>query len=574
LVSEYNEYNRQYYDMDSPAVDDATYDALVLKIREIEESNPEIAEKGSALSRVGGSVSEKFSPVRHDPPMLSLANIFDENDLDDFCLRTAKVTGVNDLMYSAELKYDGLAVEVVYEKGRLIQASTRGDGSTGEDITENIRMIKSLPHELGGKNIPDYLSVRGEVYMNHVELEKINNEREKNGETLFANTRNAAAGSLRQLDPEIVKNRNLSIVLYGMGKVSGITIKSQKELMDRFVEWGIPNPPHIAFGDRNDVAEFYRYWNENRYTLGFDIDGVVLKINDLSIRESAGFTSKAPRGAVAWKFPAREAITELMSVEASLGRTGVITPVANLSPINIGGVLVKRATLHNYREIERLNVMIGDHVKVIRAGDVIPKIVESMIDKRTGKETKIIVPDKCPSCGSDLIQEDIFLRCGNSSCEGKKYERLLYFVSKDGMDIEYFGPELVRRLYDANKISAPADIFAVKKEDLLELERMGDILAEKIIASIDARREVELFRFIRSLGIRNVGDHVAKILSRSFGSYNRLKNASTEELQSVHEIGPGGAESIRNFFDDAEQVMAAEKMFSYGVKVKEENAAA
>jgi DNA ligase (NAD+) len=338
-------------------------------------------------------------------------------------------------------------------------------------------------------------------------------------------------------------------------------------MMVRFSEWGLPNPPHIVFGNKDTVADFFRYWSENRYTLGFDIDGVVVKINDLAIREKAGYTSKAPKGAVAWKFPASEAITELKSVEASLGRTGVITPVANLSPINIGGVLVKRATLHNYKEIERLDVMIGDHVKVIRAGDVIPKIIESMKEKRSGTEMRIDIPDRCPSCGSVLVQEDIFLRCGNNTCEGKQYEQLLYFVSKDGMDIEYFGPELIRRLYDAKKISSPADIFAIRKTDLLELDRMGDILADKIISSIDARRKIELFRLIRSLGIRNVGDHVAKILSRNLMSYDKVCTASVEEMKSIHEIGPGVADSVRKYFDDQANTVMINQMLRNGVEI-------
>ncbi|HEY1406949.1 MAG TPA: NAD-dependent DNA ligase LigA [Spirochaetota bacterium] len=570
LVSTYRKFNRSYYDNDSPLVDDATYDALVSEIRTIENENPDLVEKGSALERVEGTVAEKFSSVPHDPPMLSLGNILDDADLADFNERSVKNSGTDDLIYSAELKYDGLAIEIIYENGKMVMGSTRGDGENGEDVTENIRMLKDIPVTLGGKNIPEHLSVRGEVYLTHREFERINAEREKNGDPVFANPRNAAAGSIRQLDANIVRERNLSIVLYGMGKAIGITIDSQAEMMKRFKDWGLPCPPHITYGSLDEVRTFFRTWNENRYTLGFDIDGVVVKINDFTLREKIGVTSKAPRWAVAWKFPAREGITQLLSVEAGLGRTGVVTPVANLMPINIGGVLVKRATLHNYKEIERLDVKVGDHVRIIRAGDVIPKIIAAMPEKRTGDEQAILPPDKCPSCKSSLVQEDIFYRCDNPKCEGKRYERLLYFVSKDGMDIEYFGPELVRRLYEKGKLNSPADIYALTKDDLLQMERMGDILADKIIASIDARRHIELFRFIRSLGTRNVGDHVAKLLAKGVGSLDRLFSITVDELQLVREIGPGVAESVRQFYDDPENRSMIESMLAHGLEIRTE----
>lgn len=570
LTALYKKYNDYYYDHDAPLTDDASYDDLVRKIQQMETDHPELAAEGSAVGKVGGTASIKFAAVKHDPPMLSLGNILTIEELEDFNDRCVKASGVNDIEYSAELKFDGLAVEVIYESGKLTSASTRGDGETGEDITENIMMISGLPHELAAVPVPAYLSVRGEVYLTHENFDRINAERSAEGDVLFANPRNAAAGSLRQLDREIVKKRNLSIVLYGVGKAEGIAVQSQRELYEELKRLGLPYSDRAVFGNKSDIAAFFENWRDNRSEIEFDIDGVVVKVADFSIRESMGVTSKAPRWAVAWKFPAREALTKIESVEHQLGRTGVVTPVANLHPINIGGVLVKRATLHNYKEIERLGVKTGDHVKVIRAGDVIPKIIEAVISMRDGSESEIPVPEKCPLCGVALVQEDIFLRCANVSCPGKKYENLLFFVSKDGMDIEFFGPELVKRLYDKGILKDASDIFHLKKDQLMELDRMGDILADKILASIESCRKIDLYRFIRSLGIRNVGDHTAKVTAAWAGSLEKLMSANAEELQNVNEVGPIVAESIVSFFSDETNKDVVNRMKDGGLEILEQ----
>jgi DNA ligase (NAD+) len=567
LCEKYKDLNRQYYDLDSPLVDDATYDVLVLEIREIEKKFPEIAGGSSILDRVGGAVSGKFSSVKHIPPMLSLSNAMDEGELMEFHSRCVRLLSEESMNYSAELKYDGLAIELIYRDGILVQGSTRGDGEFGEDVTENIRALSSLPQKLSGSNIPAYLSVRGEVYLAHAEFERINEERANQEEPVFSNPRNAAAGSIRQLDAEVVRKRNLSIVLYASGKIEGGSVSSQQELYERLRDWGLPVSPHAVFGGVDVVKKFYSGWFENRYTLGYDIDGIVVKLDDYSLREKMGITSKAPKWAIAWKFPAQEAVTELVSIEHSLGRTGVITPVANLKPINIGGVLVKRATLHNYKEIERLEVMIGDQVKIIRAGDVIPKIIETLKSHRSGKEVKIETPALCPSCSQQLKQEEIFLRCGNPQCVGKSYENLLFFVSKDGIDIEYFGPELVRRLYEKGAIKKPSDIFALKKEDLISLERMGDTLADKILASIEACRSIPLSRLLRALGIRNVGDHVARIISRHVGTIDNLYSKCSEDLQTIHEIGPGVADSVFDYFQNQDNRNMIGKMQEHGLRI-------
>ncbi|HQL44289.1 MAG TPA: NAD-dependent DNA ligase LigA [Spirochaetota bacterium] len=569
LIKLINKYNYYYYTLDKPLVDDATYDELMNELLTIEKSYPEIIRDDSPTKKVGAVIQTSFEQVRHDPPMLSLANAMDEGDINDFYERCCKLLGTSTIEYCAELKYDGLAVELVYRNGIYVQGSTRGDGEVGEDVTENIATIKRVPTKLPG-NAPDFLSVRGEVIMHHGEFERLNEMRKQNGEQEFANPRNAAAGSLRQLDPNITAQRELDIVLYGIGKMEPTSmINTQSQLYDYFKKVGLPAPHYYKVGLLQDVKQFYKYWMENRYTLDFDIDGVVIKVNDITVRNTMGSTSKAPRWAIAWKFPAREAITVLKSVDYQVGRTGLITPVANLEPINIGGVLVKRATLHNFQEVKRLDIKIGDTVKVIRAGDVIPKVVEVIKDKRQDVRA-IAVPETCPACNSKLQHEDIYIRCVNASCPAKEYETLCFFVSKDGMDIEYVGPELLKRLYDQKKIKTIADIYALTREDLLRVERMGEKIADKIIDSINKRREVTLSHFLRALGIRNVGDHLAKVIAKHAGSLQKLMVMSQEELMTIPEVGPGVAQSVYEFFHNEESLTLIRQMFAHGVVVKDE----
>lgn len=569
LIKLINKYNYYYYTLDKPLVDDATYDELMNELLTIEKNYPEITRDDSPSKKVGATIQTSFEQVRHDPPMLSLANAMDEGDINDFYERCCKLLGTSTIEYCAELKYDGLAVELVYSNGIYVQGSTRGDGEVGEDVTENIATIKRVPTKLPG-DAPDYLSVRGEVIMRHGEFERLNEIRRQNGEQEFANPRNAAAGSLRQLDPNITAQRELDIVLYGIGKMEPASmINTQSQLYDYFKKVGLPAPHYYEVGLLQGIKQFYKYWMENRYTLDFDIDGVVVKVNDITVREKMGSTSKAPRWAIAWKFPAREAITVLKSVDYQVGRTGLITPVANLEPINIGGVLVKRATLHNFQEVKRLDIKIGDTVKVIRAGDVIPKVVEVIKDKR--KDVRpIAVPETCPACNSTLQHEDIYIRCVNASCPAKEYETLCFFVSKDGMDIEYVGPELLKRLYDQKKIKTIADIYALKREDLLQVERMGEKIADKIIDSINKRREVTLSHFLRALGIRNVGDHMAKVIAKHAGSLQKLMVMSQEELMTIPEVGPGVAQSVYEFFHNEGSLTLIRQMFANGVTVKDE----
>jgi len=563
-------YNYHYYELDSPLVDDAEYDALMLELLEIEKKYPSLKRDDSPSSRVGGRASAVFSEVPHDPPMLSLGNVFSTEELDEFDQRCRKnLKGGKTVEYSMELKFDGLAVEVLYENGVLVRGSTRGNGDVGEDVTANLMTIKNLPLKLKSTDPPAYLYARGEVYMSHAGFEALNRQREESGEPPFANPRNASAGSLRQLDPRITESRPLECVFYGTGRSSGIEISSQDGLFSTLASLGIPVPEFYEVGGIDKIREFYDSWAENRHRLHFDVDGVVVKVNDFSLREKLGVTTKAPRWAVAWKFPAKEAITALESVDFQVGRTGLVTPVANLSPINIGGVMVRRATLHNFSEIERLGVRIGNMVRVIRAGDVIPKVVE-VIHRDDLKGKKINPPVKCPSCGSALKKEDIYLRCVNSECEALRMEMLKFFVSKDAMDMEFFGPELVMRLYRAGKLRDVSDFFRITREDLIGLERMGDRLADKILESINARRRIPLSHFLKSMGIRNVGEHMAVVIAREASSLEKVMEMSVEELMQIMEVGPGVAESVNSFFNNRTNRDVIDSMLASGLKVEDE----
>lgn len=568
LIELINKYNYYYYTLDKPLVDDATYDELMQELITIEGNYPDIVRNDSPTKTVGAAIQTSFKEVRHDPPMLSLSNAMDEADMNDFHQRCAKLLGTTNIEYCAELKYDGLAVELVYQNGIYVQGSTRGDGEVGEDVSENIATIKKVPGRLKG-NIPEYISVRGEVIMRHGEFERLNEQRRQNGEPEFANPRNAAAGSLRQLDPVVTAQRELDIVLYGIGKMEPLQANTQSQLYELFKALGLPAPHYYKVGSLKEVKNFYMHWMENRYTLDYDIDGVVVKINRFDVRDTMGSTSKAPRWAIAWKFPAREAITVLKSVDYQVGRTGLVTPVANLEPINIGGVLVKRATLHNFQEVKRLDIKIGDVVKVIRAGDVIPKVVEVLKDKRQDV-VEIVTPEKCPVCNFSLQHEDIYIRCVNPSCPAKEYETLCFFVSKDGMDIEYVGPELLKRLYEQKKIKTIADIYALTRDDLLQVERMGDKIVDKILDSIKQRRKVSLSHFLRALGIRNVGEHIAKVIARHVRSLDKLQELSPQELMRIPEVGPGVAQSVYDFFHNDESLKIIKKMLDNGVTVHEE----
>ncbi len=579
LAALIEKYNHHYYVLNDPLVDDAAYDEAMRELIAIEEAHPELRTDASPSVRVGGEASGAFREVRHDPPMQSLSNVFSEGDLEDFHGRCLKALGVEDLEYSIELKYDGLAVELIYEKGKLVLASTRGDGVVGEDVTANVRELGSIPKSLGGgpKEIPERISVRGEVFMRHGEFERLNRERLEAGESPFANPRNAASGSLRLLDYAETGKRNLDFSPYAVGEVSGNAPSTQKDMFALLSRLGLPVKEHITFGALEEVRAFYGRWAAGRHELDFDIDGIVLKVNRLDFQQRLGATAKAPRWATAWKFPAREAVTVLESVDFQVGRTGIVTPVGNLRPINIGGVVVKRATLHNFSEIGRLNLKIGDAVKIIRAGDVIPKIMGILEVGGSENKEEIIAPEKCPSCGETLVREEIFIRCVNPLCEEKKLEQLKFFVSKGAMDIEFFGPELVQRLYQAGKLKTIADFFRLTREDLLAMERMGEKLADKIILSINARREIPFSQFLKSLGILNVGEQVARDIARGVGSLDNLMKLTggdftdkTTKKYEIFGVGDSIERSLLEYTGRDETRQLLEELSGSGVVITDE----
>jgi DNA ligase (NAD+) len=579
IIDRYNElihliekYNYNYYNLDNPVVDDSSYDAVILELIDIENKYPDIKKENSPSGKVGGFASKTFSEVKHDPPMLSLSNVFSMEELIEFDERCKKNLSLEtEIIYCSELKFDGLAVEAVYEGGRFVRGSTRGNGSIGEDITANLATLKGLPMNLKGDRVPDFLSVRGEVFMAHKEFDRLNKIKESNEEPPFANPRNAAAGSLRQLNPIITAERDLKIIFYSHGKIESVRkISSQKDLFDYLNDLNLPVSDKIEFGGLKKILEFYDHWSRNRYDLAFDIDGIVVKVNDFKHHDKLGSTSKTPKWATAWKFPAKEAITIVDSVDFQVGRTGIITPVANLRPINIGGVLVQRATLHNFNEVKRLGLKTGDSVIVKRAGDVIPKVVDIIPEKRPADAQEIKPPDNCPSCGSKLEKEDIYIRCNNPLCEAKILENLNFFVSKNAMDIDSFGPELVTRLYNAGIVRSIADILNLTKDDLLKVERMGNKLADKILSAIEKRKSVPLSFFLRSLGIRNVGEHLAKVIAAEVRIVSRLFDISREELSEIYEVGPEVADSVYNYFHSKETVQIINDIINSGLKVQDE----
>jgi len=535
LCNKLIEANTHYYELDNPILDDASYDKLMIELQLIEKTNSSIVRNDSPSLTVGGVVEKVFDAVEHIPPMLSLGNVFNE---------------------------------VIYKDGIYFQASTRGNGILGEDVTNNVSTIKNLPLRLKG-DFPKFLSIRGEVFMNKKDFLELNIKRKNSGEEIFANPRNAAAGSLRQLDPKKTAERPLDIVFYNYGQISdGFNIKSQSDLFEFFRQFDIPISKFLVKGDLENISSFYNEWNENRFKLDFDIDGLVIKVNDFSLRDELGETSKVPKWATAWKFPAEVAVTKLEDVHFQIGRTGLVTPVAVLSPVNIGGVVVSRATLHNFKEIEKLNVKIGDIVRVKRAGDVIPKITG--VDSTTNNGREIVVPLVCPECSAELLKEDIYIRCINSNCKGTKIEKLKFFVSKSGIDIEFFGPELVVRLFEAGIVKSISDFFNLNLEKLLLVDRMGEILANKILSSIEKRKVVTLSFFLKSLGIRNIGDHVAKILAKEIGSLENGLSVTEDELLEIHEIGPSVAKSFVDYFNDNENLKVLDELKLYNFVVKDE----
>ena len=552
--------NYNYYVLDNPTISDAEYDKLMRKLQELEEKHPELKSPDSPTQRVGAEPVEEFGTVEHSVPLLSLNNAMDTGELREFVNRVRKnLDQDKEIEFVAEPKIDGLAVELVYENGRLTTGSTRGNGFTGEDITQNLRTIKSIPLELRDDKIetPELLEVRGEVYMTRADFEKMNEEQEAKGEKIFSNPRNAAAGSLRQLDPSITAKRPLNIYLYSLGANSGIDINSQTELIEILPKWGLRVNPNIELCRTYD--EMIEYWNkmeDNRDNFAYEIDGVVFKINSFKQQDKLGSTTRSPRWAIAGKFKAQQEITKIEEIEASVGRTGAITPVAHLQTVVINGVEVSNATLHNQDEIDRKDIREGDWVVVQRAGDVIPQVVKVVKQRRDGSEEPYHLPGQCPVCKSNVVREEDGARhyCTNINCPAQLKGRIRHFASKNAMDIDGLGEKIVDQLVEKNMVKKVEDLYKLTKKDLMQLDRMGEKSSQNLLDALENSKEIRLARFLYALGIRNVGRHAGKLLENHFGSIEKIMNASIEELNQIHEIGPVVAENINSFFSEEKNI--------------------
>jgi DNA ligase (NAD+) len=559
-------YNYEYHVLDRPSVPDAEYDQLMKELIELENNHPELHDEHSPTSRVGGAVLDFFEKVEHTVPMLSLGNAFNDQDLRDFDRRVRDGVGDN-VTYVAELKIDGLAVSLLYEDGRFIRGATRGDGTIGEDITNNLKTIRSIPFKLKD---PVMLEVRGEAFMPKKSFQKLNAHREEEGQELFANPRNAAAGSLRQLDPKIAASRNLDIFLYGVGKLEGHSVDSHDESLTYLSHLGFKTNPEWKKCDSIDeVIEFVNGWQEKRPDLPYEIDGIVIKVNSLYQQEELGFTAKNPRWAIAYKFPAEEVVTKLEGIELNVGRTGVVTPTALLQPVLVAGTTVKRASLHNEDLIREKDIKIGDFVVVKKAGDIIPEVVNVITERRTGDETDFNMPTECPECESKLerLDGEVALRCLNPQCPAQIREGFIHFVSRNAMNIDGLGEKVVAQLFKEKLIDNVADLYKLERDKLLELERMGEKSAENLLAAIEKSKENSLERLLFGLGIRHVGAKAAKTIAQRFETMETLMIATKEELLEVEEIGEKMADSIQLYFSKPEVKELMEELQSLGVNM-------
>ncbi|WP_105669274.1 NAD-dependent DNA ligase LigA [Cronobacter dublinensis] len=545
-----------YHVLDAPEVPDAEYDRLMRELRALEEAHPELVTPDSPTQRVGAAPLTEFSQVRHEVPMLSLDNVFDEASFLAFNKRVKdRLKSTDALVYCCELKLDGLAVSLLYENGLLVRAATRGDGTTGEDITLNVRTIRAIPLKLRGDNIPARLEVRGEVFLPQAGFEKINDEARRTGGKVFANPRNAAAGSLRQLDPRVTAKRPLTFFCYGVGLLEGGELpRSHMGRLQQFKDWGLPVSDRIRLVETpEDVLAFYHQVEADRPTLGFDIDGVVIKVDSLELQEQLGFVARAPRWAVAFKFPAQEQMTTVRDVEFQVGRTGAITPVARLEPVQVAGVLVSNATLHNADEIARLGLRIGDKVVIRRAGDVIPQVVNVVLSERPEETRPVVFPAQCPVCGSDVerVEGEAVTRCtGGLICGAQRKEALKHFVSRRAMDVDGMGDKIIDQLVEKEYVHTPADLFRLTAGKLTGLDRMGPKSAQNVVNALEKAKETTFARFLYALGIREVGEATAAGLAAHFGTLEALISASIDNLQNVPDVGIVVATHVFNFFEE------------------------
>jgi DNA ligase (NAD+) len=575
LRMQLNDHNYRYYVLDDPLISDSEYDQLFRELQKLETDNPTLITEDSPTRRVGAEPLSSFGSWTHRLPMLSLANAMNEDELAAFDTRVKKgLDTEKDLEYMAEPKLDGLAVELVYENGFFVNGSTRGDGITGEDITQNLKTITAIPLSLrkNGQKTPPLLEVRGEVFITKDGFKKLNRNQEKEELSPFANPRNAAAGSLRQLDSKITATRPLSIYCYEAGRIDGISFDTHEDFLSTLKEWGFPVNPEIQkVKNAETMVAFHRNLEAKRDSLPYEIDGTVFKVNAINQRNALGIRSRSPRWAIAGKFKAQQATTLVQNIIPSVGRTGAVTPVARLEPVNVGGVVVTNATLHNQDEIDRKDVRVGDTVLIQRAGDVIPEVVKVIPAKRPPETKKYQLPTACPSCGQEVFRPEgeVVARCQNLSCPAQVKGRIEHFVSKGALDIDGFGEKLVDQLVDKKLILTVDDIFKLKFDDLVNLDRMAEKSALNILTAIQDSKQTTFARFVYALGIRNVGAHLSKVLEKAFvGDIEKFMNAEEEELEAIDEVGPIVAETITTFLSNCTNTDVIESCLSLGIRLK------
>ena len=571
LRKEIRHHDYRYYVLNEPEISDAEYDKLMRRLQKLEEMFPDLTTPDSPTQRVGAPPKEEFGTVRHSIPMLSLSNAFEESEVYDFDRRVKKGLNGGKPEYVAEPKIDGLAVEIVYERGMMRVGSTRGDGEVGEDVTENLKTIRSIPLRLREDEVPapQLIEVRGEVYMRKDEFRKLNELRERRGEPLFANPRNAAAGSLRQLDPKVTASRPLGIFFYGIGKVEGKEFQSHWEVLQTLRRWGFTINPYIELcSSIRECIEYFNRISKIREELEYEIDGVVFKVNQLEYQRRLGEISRSPRWALAYKFPSIQATTRIKDIKVQVGRTGALTPVAILDTVEVGGVRVSRATLHNQDEIERKDVRVGDTVLVQRAGDVIPEVVKVIKEKRTGEEKKFKLPSYCPVCGTRVSHPpgEVVARCPNISCPARLKESIKHFASKQALDIEGLGDKIVEALVDKGFVKSISDLYRLKKEDFLKMEGFAEKSAQNMMDALEKSKKTTLDRLLYALGIRHVGQHLAKVLAERYSDIESLSKASEEDLLQIPEIGPEVAASIKDFFSRKENLKVIQELEELGIR--------
>jgi len=575
LIKQIRNHDYNYYVLSQPEIADKEYDLLMRELKDLEEKYPQFRRDDSPTARLSAGISESFKSIKHRQKMLSLDNTYSLSELEEWANRVDKGLRGGKVEFVAELKIDGVSVNITYVQGKLNAAATRGDGESGEDITQNIKTIRAIPLVMLGKNIPDFIEIRGEVYMDKEDFLNLNQERKNAQEVLFANPRNATSGSLKLLDTGIVAKRRMSFFAHSLGEYKGIDIISHWDFLNSLKAWGIRTNSHSRLcGDLKKVIDYCQAWQEKRKKLPYNIDGVVVKINNILQEKRLGFTLKSPRWAVAYKFPAQQATTVLKNILVQVGRTGVITPVAELEPVECAGVIISRATLHNFDEIGRLGVKIGDRIVLERAGEVIPKIIKVITSVRTGKEREFKIPKVCPACGCEVSKEkaeEVAYRCINPSCPAQIARGLVHFASRLAMDIQGMGESLVEQIVANGMVSDFADIYFLKKQDLLQLELFKDKKADNLLKAIAKSKQQSLSRFIYGLGIRHVGEKAAYTLAQRFRTLDHLINAKQEDLESIYEIGSIMAGSVVSFFKQKNTLALIKKFRTAGLELREES---